>query len=110
MGESIEFQGQNDTVSGTKVTPGLFAPELVDMEDRAEECRGIPADIWSLGITLYSMLFGDIPFSGQTSLELYENIVKKPLTIPKEPSISENAKSMIHGLLQKDPEKRFARF
>ena len=107
MGESIEFQGQDDTVSGTKGTRGFLAPELVDM-DRTEDCRGIPVDIWALGITLYSMLFGDIPFSGQTGLELYENIAKQPLSIPEEPVISDDVKSMLHGLLQKDPDKRSA--
>ena len=105
LGESIELHGDDDIVKGTKGTPGFLAPELVDL-DSTDEARGMPVDIWALGVTLYGCVFGDIPFTGETRMELYENIAKQPLIIPKRPPVSDECRDMIARLLEKDPKFR----
>ncbi len=107
LGESVEFQSDEMLVKGSKGTPGFLPPELVDMENPCEECKGVLVDIWALGVTLYGMLFGDIPFNGETKMILYDNIVKDPLSFPDNMEVSENCKDLLNKMLEKAPEKRY---
>lgn len=43
--------------------------------------RGI--DIWALGVTLYCLLFGDVPFMANTEFELYNKIANEPVRVPE---------------------------
>lgn len=47
-------------------TPAYLAPEVF----RGQGYRGYKSDIWSAGVTLYSMLNGTIPFKSQDMREL----------------------------------------
>jgi serine/threonine-protein kinase ULK/ATG1 len=62
-------------------TPITMAPEILKRKQYNEKC-----DIWSLGIIIYKMLFGDYPFFPQTySLDdLIETIMKGDLKFPGE--------------------------
>ena len=57
--------GQMQTIVGT---PYYVAPEVLKGE------YGYECDCWSLGIILYIMLSGYMPFIGQTSAEVFEKI------------------------------------
>lgn len=49
-------------------TPYYLAPEVID-ENYGAEC-----DIWSLGVVLYQLMSGDVPFDGNSYEELFSNI------------------------------------
>jgi len=43
-------------------TPAFLAPEIA----RGGKARGKPSDVWSLGVTLFYIVCGQLPFSGET--------------------------------------------
>jgi [calcium/calmodulin-dependent protein kinase] kinase len=64
------------------------------------------ADIWQLGVTLYSLVFGCVPFYDENIIKLYEKIQFDELTFPPVPRISPLLKNLIENMLLKNPEKR----
>lgn len=61
--------------------------------------RAEPADVWSLGILLYTLLFGEIPFPDPKSA------ISGPILKPKH-RVSKQCKHLIASLLEKDPNQR----
>jgi RAC serine/threonine-protein kinase len=80
-------------------TPEYLAPEILNRQG-----HGRAVDWWSLGALLYEMLTGLPPFYCQDRERLFEKIRKSELHYPA--SLSPNAKSVLRGLLTKDPTKR----
>lgn len=84
-------------------SPGYMSPEQAAGEEIDSR-----ADIYSLGITLYQMLTGSLPFEGDTSSVLAQHITQAP---PKpsdfNPEITSKIESIILKMLQKKPIKRF---
>lgn len=81
-------------------TPEYIAPELIRRMP-----YGKAVDYWSLGIMLYEMLAGSTPFYHTNRKRNFENIVRMPLRFPSD-TFSEKAKSVLRGLLRRDPSKR----
>ena len=67
---------------------------------------GKMADIWQLGVTLYALIYGVIPFNDGNIMRLYDKIQHDELQFPQKPVASPLLKDMIQKMLQKDPTKR----
>ena len=61
--------------------------------------------MWSLGVLLFQMVTGEMPFKSQNNLDLIRLIIKGNYTIPN--SVSANMKEVIKGLIEVSEEKRF---
>ena len=72
-------------------------PELVQ---RKEYC-GFAADIWSLGIIIFVLLTGNLPFNGQNEKELFSRIARCMFHIPE--TLDFDLKRLIAKILVLDP-------
>jgi serine/threonine-protein kinase ULK4 len=83
-----------------------LAPEILQGEDNTKE-----SDLWSLGCLLYQMYTGSLPFVSEDLEQLRHMIISKELPNPKGNKLSTKPSSdflsLIKGLLEKDPCKRF---
>ncbi|XP_048762570.1 maternal embryonic leucine zipper kinase-like isoform X3 [Ostrea edulis] len=81
-------------------SPAYAAPELVS----GREYLGSEADLWSMGILLYALLCGYLPFDDDKIPSLYKKIQNGKYETPS--WLSEESKSLIASMLQVDPKKR----
>jgi eukaryotic-like serine/threonine-protein kinase len=84
-------------------TPEYMAPEL------AEEPATSSSDIYAVGILLYQMLTGRVPFKGKTPLSIYWKHIKEQPAPPAllNPDISYAVEEVVLHALEKAPERRF---
>lgn len=87
-------------------TPAYIAPEIIT----GDGYSGLKADVWSMGIMLFAMLIGKMPFKGSTISDLHLSITTAAFKIPEQPKISAEAKDLIHKMLTVDPDKRLSSF
>ena len=65
-------------------TPAFFAPELCYTDLDVEQPKVTEQiDVWSLGITLYCLIFARIPFLADDEYQLFKAIAKNDVYIPK---------------------------
>jgi len=105
FGIAKAMSGTHLTQTGAIIgTPEYMSPEQV---------RGLPvdhrADIYSLGVVVYEMLAGQVPFSGDTASVLYKQAHELPPPIrTRAIHIPDHIASAIDYALAKDPNQRFA--
>lgn len=65
--------------------------------------------MWSIGVVLYILLSGKVPFPGESNKEIIENVLKADYHFDHEAfrTVSDDAKDLISHLLVKDVTKRF---
>jgi serine/threonine-protein kinase len=90
------------TTSGVTVgTVAYMSPEQTSGSTVAAN-----TDIWSLGVTLYELLTGRLPFRGDVNAALVYSIVHEPHT-PLPDSVPPPCARIVDRCLEKDPAKRY---
>ncbi|KAJ8957933.1 hypothetical protein NQ318_001930 [Aromia moschata] len=105
LGVCNEFHGSDAFLSNTAGTPAFTAPEALD-EHRQAGFSGKGTDIWSMGVTLYAFIYGQVPFYDDNIIGLYSKIRHQAVEFSEKPKISEDLKDLIRQTLVKDPNKR----
>jgi serine/threonine protein kinase len=80
-------------------TSEYMAPEIITDHPYTEV-----VDWWALGILIFQMLFGQVPFSDRNPTKVYRMICREEIIFPH--SASEAARELISGLCTKDPGSR----
>eukprot|EP00924_Labyrinthula_sp_SR-Ha-C_P007980 augustus_masked-scaffold_41-processed-gene-2.16-mRNA-1 protein AED:0.37 eAED:0.37 QI:0/0/0/0.5/1/1/2/0/1058 len=95
--------GTDDLITSEAGTLAFLPPEA--HQGLLEPYNGRPADIWSLGVTLYAIVYGKMPFTGSTKEKLINRICNNQVSFPQG-AVSEQCKSIIRLMLEKNPNKR----
>ena len=86
----------------------LGSPGYMSPEQASGEALDLRSDIYSLGITLFQMLTGKIPFEGETSQVLIKHITQAPPPPSQfNPEIPANIEAIILKMLEKKPAHRY---
>lgn len=83
--------------------PAYVSPEILQSSDGYS---GKAADVWSLGVVLYTMLVGRYPFQDAEPSVLFAKISLGRYFVPE--SVSIRGRCLIRGLLRKDPAERLS--
>jgi serine/threonine-protein kinase len=103
--------GQADGITetqdfGTMGSPPYMSPE----QARSAKHVDVRSDIWSLGVVLYHLISGELPFFADNAAEVFAQILyEEPADIREvAPWVSRRLGAVIMRCLEKDPSDRYA--
>lgn len=107
---SKQLSSPDEKLDDSEGTPLFCSPE----EQSGDSYDGKKADVWSFGLSLYIMIYGQNPFISEMQegtyfeqcVKISQLIVNKEIEYEKNPPISADLLEVFHAILNKDPSKR----
>ncbi|KAF0736599.1 hypothetical protein AaE_008991 [Aphanomyces astaci] len=112
FGAARMVMNEAETLTVAKGTPvidtytcivAFMAPEMFNID---AEYTGPSVDVWSLGATLFMLVFGHPPWSADNEIELADKVQRDELTFPEGVVLEPHLKNLLTRMLTKDPERR----
>ncbi|CAH2249302.1 hormonally up-regulated neu tumor-associated kinase homolog A-like [Pelobates cultripes] len=103
LSNTVRLEGLSQELLNTQCgSPAYAAPELL-----ANKKYGPKVDVWSIGVSMFAMLTGALPFTVEpfNIKQLHQKMINGEIS-PIPPDISAGAVHFIHTLLEPDPTKR----
>jgi serine/threonine protein kinase len=101
----LGFAKQADLADTVLGTPLYMAPEVLDME-LAKKNYNYKIDIYSLGVSLYEVVFGKLPFFANSTKNLLNEIKKGNIDFSEKKYVSEDFVDLVTKMLKYSPEER----
>lgn len=97
-------QSTHTQIDGFVGSPAYMAPEQIN-----EEPPSVQTDIYSLGVTMYELLAGRLPFQAANSVAMINKILNEEPTPIKSirPDIPDKLVEIVEKAMAKDPAKRY---
>ena len=92
---------RGDKITDKVGTLNYMAPEIIEANGYYYE-----VDIWAVGIIIYQLIIGVLPFKGDNNLETENKIKEALIKYPENAIISNAAEDLIKQILVKDPKER----
>jgi serine/threonine protein kinase/Flp pilus assembly protein TadD len=105
FGIARSLEGRGITAAGVMIgTPDYMSPEQVEGKETDQR-----SDIYSLGVILYEMVTGKVPFEGDTALSIavMHKTEKPKAPVELNPQIPNSLNAVILRCLEKDKENRY---
>ncbi|KAK8892456.1 hypothetical protein M9Y10_029685 [Tritrichomonas musculus] len=94
-----KFLGKGNLTRSICGTADYCAPEVLKDEE-----YGMPADVWSYGVVIYELLYGNSPFYCENQMKMYEKITQGTVQFPEDATDDEI--EILTSLFKKDPNER----
>lgn len=97
-----------DSVNETAVLTFLGSPLYMAPQVLAKEKFSSKCDVWSLGVTIFEILYGRTPFTAKSPKELLDKLLSEKLYFPENIKKSEEIKNLLRSMLQVKEEDRIS--
>ena len=100
LAAKVNFEGEKKrTICGT---PNYIAPEILD----SKIGHSYEVDYWSIGVILYTLLYGRPPFESPEVKQTYKKIKACQYHFPENVAVCDQAKDFIRAVLKIEPSQR----
>lgn len=113
FGSAVKYvDGESHDHTNSYGSPIFTAPELCNNDNRTvcpcPSAACYASDIWSLGVSLFFMIFGQAPFIANSRLDIFDAICNQPLVFPEKSKASREVKMLLKQMLIKQPTDRIS--
>lgn len=89
LATKVTYEGEKKwTICGT---PNYIAPEVLSSKNG----HSYEVDVWSIGVIIYTLLFGRPPFETSDVKKTYKRIKMNDFSFPENSDVSEEARDLI---------------